>query len=485
MDSESDDNVDIGDYNQDIFNKSNSTDASVNMKSVSSKERDSDEDEAVILGGVTAEAHNDNGNNSRVINIDPTTNGAYEEDSEVFRQQVKDKENLHKSEEPLVEGLQFEQHFEKKDHSENEEEFDTIYGDITSANIHGNAPDDIKRQQLLKNLSDLENYSQRLIEDSRRGKNQEESDEVNTSRERDLTFEKSVNEKYAGAIEEDTFSELDISIQHPEHEEDLDLSNNQERSIEELNSEPEEAELYELEIEGPTETAASSKMNDDERQRGNIPSTDLPSDPPSDKEEVTDSYPYSNSENITAEKSAPTSPEVYEIFSDTPNEVPMEINDEIPATTLEKHDKTNVTSVLDDRSEHLSSHDVDNEPHDNSINIKVNEGEEPEHQAVDIPVKVEVKEEQEEMPSKSVLEEQKPSMELINDKSSPENNNDEETNREKDKTKAKKKSRKRNYNSRRRKRKITEGSSAASNTKRRRGHEPKSRGQNTHPSVDK
>nr|CAI6683574.1 BPK_HP1_G0043840.mRNA.1.CDS.1 [Saccharomyces cerevisiae] len=76
------------------------------------------------------------------------------------------------------------------------------------------------------------------------------------------------------------------------------------------------------------------------------PSTDLPSDPPSDKEEVTDSYPYSNSENITAEKSAPTSPEVYEIFSDTPNEVPMEINDEIPATTLEKHDKTNVTSVL-------------------------------------------------------------------------------------------------------------------------------------------
>ncbi|AJS88276.1 Esc1p [Saccharomyces cerevisiae YJM1386] len=485
MDSESDDNVDIGDYNQDIFNKSNSTDASVNMKSASSKERDSDEDEAVILGGVTAEAHNDNGNNSHVINIDPTTNGANEEDSDVFRQQVKDKENLHKSEEPLVEGLQSEQHFEKKDHSENEEECDTIYGDITSANIHSNAPDDIKRQQLLKNLSDLENYSQRLTEDSRRGKNQEESDEVNTSRERDLTFEKSVNEKYAGAIEEDTFSELDISIQHPEHEEDLDLSNNQERSIEELNSEPEEAELYELEIEGPTETAASSKMNDDERQRGNIPSTDLPSDPPSDKEEVTGSYPYSNSENITAEKSAPTSPEVYEIFSDTPNEVPMEINDEIPATTLEKHDKTNVTSVLDDRSEHLSSHDVDNEPHDNSINIKVNEGEEPEHQAVDIPVKVEVKEEQEEMPSKSVLEEQKPSMELINDKSSPENNNDEETNREKDKTKAKKKSRKRNYNSRRRKRKITEGSSAASNTKRRRGHEPKSRGQNTHPSVDK
>lgn len=140
MDSESDDNVDIGDYNQDIFNKSNSTDASVNMKSASSKERDSDEDEAVILGGVTAEAHNDNGNNSHVINIDPTTNGANEEDSDVFRQQVKDKENLHKSEEPLVECLQSEQHFEKKDHSENEEECDTIYGDITSANIHSNAP---------------------------------------------------------------------------------------------------------------------------------------------------------------------------------------------------------------------------------------------------------------------------------------------------------------------------------------------------------
>nr|CAI6683474.1 BPK_HP1_G0043830.mRNA.1.CDS.1 [Saccharomyces cerevisiae] len=81
------------------------------MKSVSSKERDSDEDEAVILGGVTAEAH--------IMTM---------------------------SEEPLVEGLQSDNISEKKDHSENEEEFDTIYGDITSANIHSNAPDDIKRQ---------------------------------------------------------------------------------------------------------------------------------------------------------------------------------------------------------------------------------------------------------------------------------------------------------------------------------------------------
>ena len=145
-----------------------------------------------------------------MINIDPTTNGAYEEDivydqySDIFGQQMKDKKSSQKSEESLVENLQCEQHSEKNDHSEEEEEEDDpIDGEATSANTHVSGPDDIKRQQLLKNLIDLENYSQKLTQDSSRGTSQEKRNEINTSREQDPTFERPVEEEHVGVIEED------------------------------------------------------------------------------------------------------------------------------------------------------------------------------------------------------------------------------------------------------------------------------------------
>ncbi|QHS75490.1 Esc1p [Saccharomyces paradoxus] len=484
MDSESDDSADIDDGNEEMFENSVTTNVCDDMKSIIIEDKDGDEDEVVTLGGVTTKAPSGNGN-FNVINIDAVENGNNEEDivydqySDIFGQQMKDKKSSQKSEESLVENLQCEQHSEKNDHSEEEEEEDDpIDGEATSANTHVSGPDDIKRQQLLKNLIDLENYSQKLTQDSSRGTSQEKRNEINTSREQDPTFERPVEEEHVGVIEEDSVSELDISIQSTEHEEYF--SKKQERSIEDLHSEPEEDELFELERQVPTGIAVFGKSDDEERQRGTIPSTDLPSDPPSDREESTGSHTYSNSENASAGKGVPTSPEVYEIFSDTPNELPMEINNELPNTSLGKDDKTTATSVLDDRLEDLSSNDK------NFINIKVNEGEEgSEHKAVDIPIEVDVKEEQEEIPPNPVPEEQKLNEGLFNDKGGLGSNNDEEINREEDKSKAKKKSRKRNYNSRRRKRKITEGSSAASNTKRRKRHEPRSRGKKTDSSVNK
>lgn len=483
MDSESDDAVDINDGNEEIVENSVTTNVCDNMKSIIIKDKDGDEDELVTLGEVTTKTPSGN-DNFNVINIDAVENGnnegdiVYDHYSDVFGQQMKDKKSSQKSEESLVKNLQCEQHSEKNDHSEEEEkEDDSIYGEATSANTHVSGPDDIKRQQLLKNLIDLENYSQKLTQDSSRGTSQEKRNEINTSREQDTTFEKPVEEEYVGVIEEDSVSERDVRIQSTEHEEYF--SKKQERSIEDLHSEPEEGELFDLERQVPPEIVVFGKSDGEERQRGTIPSTDLPSDPPSDREEGTGSHTYSNSENVSAGKDTPTSPEVYEIFSDTPNELPREINNELPNTSLGKDDKTTETPVLDDRSEDLSSRD------ENFINIKVNESEESELKAVDIPIEIDVKEEQEEISSNPVPEEQKLNERLYNDKGGLADNNDEEINREEVKSKAKKKSRKRNYNSRRRKRKITEGSSAPSNTKRRRRHEPRSRGKNTNSSVNK
>lgn len=118
---------------------------------------------------------------------------------------------------------------------------------------------------------------------------------------------------------------MDLSAQSIESEEKLLMK--EEKSIDALHSEPEEEEQFDFETQTPLETAASGESDGEEQIYGIIPSTDLPSDPPSDTEETADLYNNSNTESMEVETNSFASPEVYEISSDTPNEVPVEAGD--------------------------------------------------------------------------------------------------------------------------------------------------------------
>ncbi|CAI4035690.1 hypothetical protein SMKI_13G3410 [Saccharomyces mikatae IFO 1815] len=481
MDSESDDE------NEEDLERKVPSNTSDNIESIVINERDSDEDEESTFEEAIPKIPSGD-NNSHAIRIDAEKNDNNERESclgsysDVSEKELKDKRSLQDSKGSPANGLLLEKHEQNENRNQEGEDEEPIYGEKTSVNTHVSDLNDIKRQKLLKNLSDLQYYSQRLTHGFGRGTTQEESKVINTSAHQDFTFENSDENEYARVIEEDSVSELDISNQFTTYEEHIPKK--QDKSIDELHSEPEEGELFVLESKGPTQKETFCKSDVDGEQLG-IPSTDLPSDPPSDREGTAGFYANLNSDNAATEMNVRTSPEVYEIFSDTPNEAPIEIGDQSPNSVLGKGNATTMTPVLDGKSEDTVNHDVVNEASDNFINIKVTEAEEPEAQAVDIPIEVDVKEEQEKMSSNSNLDEQKLNTEQSNDVEELGINSAEEINRRGDKVKAKKKSRKRNYNNRRRKRKITEDSPATSNSKRLKKHEAKERGKNTHRSANK
>ncbi|CAI4048711.1 hypothetical protein SKDZ_13G3450 [Saccharomyces kudriavzevii ZP591] len=482
MDSESDDAAGISNGSEELSEDTISCDASDDTEKIIRKEKDNwYKGEATAIEEVTTKAYSSN-HIVHAINMETTKNGHDEGKSshsscfEISEQELMDNDNLQESKGSLIERLQLDQN---NDYDIEEEEDESIYREKKSANIHADDIDDIEKQQLLKNLNYLQNYSQKLTENFKRGTDQVKSKEIDTGGYQDMKIEKPVEEKYVGAIEEDSVPELDTSAQSIESEEDL--SKEQEKSIEELHSEPEGEKLFALDMQTPTQTAAFAKSDDEEKQRGVIPSTDLPSDPPSDTEETTDSYTNLKMESKSLEMDAPISQEVYEILSDTPNEVLLETNDELTSAMLEKDNKGTKTPTLDDGSEDSSYYNISHKSGGNSTSIKVDEGEGFEFKAEDIPIEIEIEEEQEKMPSNSTLEGNKLKAESNNEEGLG-INDAEVIGPEEEESKTKKKSRKRNYNSRRRKRKITEDSSTNSRSKRSKGHGVKARKKNARSS---
>ena len=369
-----------------------------------------------------------------------------------------------KLEEPLIEPSQAEEYNENIHYHAAEEDGEPIYDEEMSINVHTNNLDDFKRRQLLEKLGDLQNYSQSLSEGSGLGTDQEKLKKVNTGDFEDATTVKVIEEEYVGAIEEDSVPELDLSAQSIESEEKLLMK--EEKSIDALHSEPEEEEQFDFETQTPLETAASGESDGEEQIYGIIPSTDLPSDPPSDTEETADLYNNSNTESMEVETNSFASPEVYEISSDTPNEVPVEAGDKQLNAMSGKDSSMTTASILGVGSDDSPSHDVVNRTEEKSVDIKINEDGESESRAIDIPVEVYGKEEREEKPSDAKLEKEELKLddeEILDMKEA------EKINLEESKSKPKKKSRKRNYNSRRRKRKITEDSGPGTRAKRSKG----------------
>ncbi|CAI1648956.1 hypothetical protein SEUBUCD650_0M03510 [Saccharomyces eubayanus] len=472
IDSEAEDAADISNGNKEASENLVSSNESKDTESTNISINDSDGDakhitRATLTEDITARLCDNDVNHVKYIETMKSSHDeeelGYASDLKISEQKSEEEEK-EKLEEPLTESTQVEQYNENIRHHAAEEKIEPMVDEKPSINVHTNNLDDVKRQQLLENLSDLQNYSQRLSEGSRLGTNQEKLEKVYMGDFEGASTKKEIEEECVGSIEEDSVLELNLST--PSIESEGKLLMREEKSMDALHSEPEEEELSAFEIQRPLEAVVSGESDGEEQIFGIIPSTDLPSDPPSDTEETTDLHNNSNTESMQVETNSFASPEVYEVSSDTPIEVLVGTGDALLNFMSEKDSCDATAPVLDVASDDSPSHNVGNQTDENPVDIKINEGGESESQAVDIPVQVFVKQEREEKPSDSKLEKEELKS---NDGESLDVKEAEEISLGESKPKPKKKSRKRNYNSRRRKRKITEDSAPGTRNKKSRG----------------